>query len=80
MKKLSLKKLKLESSDLLQRNELKTVFGGEYNECQALVNGQLYFGLSVSTAQSFYNQGVSGGYGDNSAYCCASCSEKSWAI
>jgi len=28
MKKLSLKKLKLESSDLLQRNELKSVFGG----------------------------------------------------
>jgi len=28
MKKLSLKKLKLEATDLLQRNELKTVFGG----------------------------------------------------
>jgi len=28
MKKLSLKKLKLESADLLQRNELKTVLGG----------------------------------------------------
>ncbi len=28
MKKLSLKKLKLEASDLLQRNQLKSVFGG----------------------------------------------------
>ena len=28
MKKLSLKKLKLEATDLLQRNELKTIFGG----------------------------------------------------
>jgi len=28
MKKLSLKNLKLEASDLLQRNQLKTVFGG----------------------------------------------------
>jgi hypothetical protein len=32
MKKLSLKKLKLEASDLLQRNELKTVFGGYYSD------------------------------------------------
>lgn len=28
MKKLSLKKLKLEASDMLQRNQLKSVFGG----------------------------------------------------
>jgi len=28
MKKLSLKNLKLEATDLLQRNQLKTVFGG----------------------------------------------------
>ncbi len=39
MKKLSLKKLKLESSDLLQRNELKTVFGGNYGGYSCVTKG-----------------------------------------
>ncbi|MFI1745055.1 hypothetical protein [Thalassobellus sediminis] len=32
MKKLSLKKLNLGASDMLQRNQLKTVFGGGYGD------------------------------------------------
>lgn len=34
MKKLSLESLKLEGSDVLQRNHLKTVYGGGYNDCK----------------------------------------------
>ena len=33
MKKLSLKNLKLEANDMLQRNQLKTVFGGYSGSC-----------------------------------------------
>ncbi|MEP5338176.1 MAG: hypothetical protein ABJL44_07900 [Algibacter sp.] len=82
MKKLSLKNLKLETSDLLKRKQLKTVFGGNYGDgCQIAVsdsNGNFSYWsdaiYSVSEAQSAYNNNTH--YSDGSqatGYCCASC-------
>ncbi|MEP5338178.1 MAG: hypothetical protein ABJL44_07910 [Algibacter sp.] len=51
MKKLSLKNLKLETSDLLKRRELKTVFGGNYgdglSECE---NSAFMVGVQAEAA------------------------------
>ena len=46
MKKLSLKNLKLEASDMLQRNQLKTVFGGyggRHGLCSCKTNGSITY-------------------------------------
>ncbi len=73
MKKLSLKNLKLEANDMLQRNQLKTVLGGYGGgSCQSWINGQHYTGLSVSDAQGDYQFCVDNGY-SGCGYCCASC-------
>jgi len=74
MKKLSLKNLKLEVNDILQREQLKTVFGGYVNDgdCRIFVRmvdsngnetGQNYWTdkiYSVESAQEYYD----GGSGD----------------
>ncbi len=77
MKKLSLKQLKLDASEMLERNQLKTVFGGDYGSggtCKVYVrpadtspgdpSGYWTDCLySVDEAQSMYNAGFFGGYG-----------------
>lgn len=48
MKKLNLKKLKLEANEMLQRNQLKTVFGGKYDSSSSgcITKGNLCNGYS----------------------------------
>ncbi|MGV8815867.1 MAG: hypothetical protein ACOH2D_17330 [Gelidibacter sp.] len=73
MKKLSLKNLKLGADDMLQRSQLKTVFGGYGGgSCQSWVNGTHSTGLSVSDAQGDYAFCIENGY-SSCGYCCASC-------
>ncbi|MEW4924703.1 hypothetical protein [Algibacter sp. 2305UL17-15] len=85
MKKLSLKSLKLEAGDMLQRDQLKTVFGGYGCSVYYTENGVSQWSaqtLTVSQAQSAYNSGgdeLFNGHGNPSitvsGYCCASCNE-----
>lgn len=76
MKKLSLKNLKLEANDMLQRNQLKSVFGGYggYNTGTCAyqnVHGWVVIDASKSTAQA--GAAESGGH-----WCCDSCCTASW--
>jgi hypothetical protein len=85
MKKLSLKNLKLTSQDLLQRDQLKAVFGGY--SCSVFVhtaNGSYWSAqtYSVEYAQEAYSTGgdsLWGGHGNAgysvTGYCCAHCHE-----
>lgn len=73
MKKLSLKNLKLGADNMLQREQLRSVFGGNGDgTCQSWINGTHYTGLSVSDAQGDYAFCTENGY-SGCGYCCASC-------
>lgn len=82
MKKLNLKSLNLGASDLLNRQELKTVFGGYTdNDCKIFIrtrSGANYWSgrsYSVSKAQEYYDTNgdwLVGGY-RVTGYCCANC-------
>ena len=70
MKKLSLKNLKLETNDMLQRNQLKTVFGGYgppgSGTCGYRNDMGVICGLSKEVAMEQVT--LFGGY-----WCCGSC-------
>ena len=79
MKKLSLKNLKLETNDMLQRNQLKTVFGGYAypgGSCCVTVVGNVstsrHCGFSKQEAIDEANTVASWG-GVRAYWCCASC-------
>ena len=77
MKKLSLKNLKLEASEMLGRNQLKTVLGGyQYNGGCAYQGGNGYFGV-VSQNMSA-NEAQWGSYKTGGRWCCSSCCSASW--
>lgn len=68
MKKLSLKNLNIEASELLQPKELKSVFGG-YDGCGIYdIDFGWSYGWSVEDAQSLYRD-----FSDVTGCCCASC-------
>jgi len=74
MKKLSLKNLNLGANDMLQRNQLKTIFGGDggytgnTGTCAYQYNGYVIIDASRESAQSNTT-----GY-----WCCDSCCSASW--
>ena len=86
MKKLSLKKLKLEKSDLIERNQLKTVIGGyggyggygDTGSCYYLTgrdgDGAPIGGMRVSMDEA--KEATSNG----GNWCCSSCDSASWLI
>ena len=67
-----MKNFKVEANELLQRNELKSVFGGQDAErpCKVFdtTEGTWLSGYSVADAQWLYNNNE-----EVSGYCCASC-------
>ncbi|HTO15755.1 MAG TPA: hypothetical protein VLZ83_08285 [Edaphocola sp.] len=81
MKKLNLKNLKLGVDDILQRNQLKSVLGGQSDGCRIAVrNADGSFGYwsdniySYEEASSAYHNSLE--YNDGSyasGYCCSSC-------
>lgn len=77
MKKLSLKDLKLEADEMLQRNQLKTVLGGDYGNDGGGTcgykhpNGSTWCNISYYTAYNAYLKN-----GGN--WCCDSCSSASY--
>ena len=83
MKKIRLKNLKLEASEMLGRNQLKTILGGYGGSCAVFVrsnggSGSGYWSgcaYSVDAAQFYYSGSwtFSGGW-TTTGYCCASCS------
>lgn len=74
MKKLSLRNLKLGNDDLLQREQLKTVFGG--NTGCAYQGGNGYAG--ISDPNMAYMTAMAGSIQNGGYFCCASCCGVSW--
>lgn len=83
MKKLNLKNLKLEAENMLERTQLKTVFGGNYGGYGCAIAMRNSDGswkgwsapvYSYEDAYGAYSSGTN--YNDGSyasGYCCASC-------
>ncbi len=68
-----MKKFKLEANEVLQRNELKTVFGG--GGCRIMIGG--YGGSIFSTDSEEESLRVLGKNGGG-RYCCDSCDDATW--
>ncbi|MEW4924701.1 hypothetical protein [Algibacter sp. 2305UL17-15] len=75
MKKLSLKSLELEASDMLGRHQLMTVFGGYVpsGSC-AWQGGGIYSGVSGTSRD--YAEDASNTHGGH--WCCDSCCDVGW--
>ena len=68
--------LSLEASDLLQREQLKTVFGGYVSTGCAYQGGNGYAGISSPTMS--YSEAQSGASITGGYFCCASCCSVGW--
>lgn len=74
MKKLSLKNLKLDADDILQRHQLKTIMGGSSSGSCAFQSGNGMSGISgVDRNHAEWGSGQTGGN-----WCCDSCCDVSW--
>jgi len=77
-----MKKFKIGAGELLGRNNLKKIIGGDDpgNGCQSYVDGQVTCCQSQAAAENDYQQCLAVFSPSQCGWCCASCSEKWWAV
>lgn len=67
--------LNIEGTTVLSREQQKSIEGA--GPCQIYIDGSVWTGLSVSSAQSAYSKNRA--KGRDARYCCASCGDRDWA-